>query len=747
MTVGPTTMLSVHADVGSGSRRPRTRPLHLLVLVTLLVVSFATDVGPGRAEPAGATTREIRYSIGTAGSVSSDLGHFAAVVKAALEHPDGWSLGGSLRFRRVSSGANVRVLLASPGAIGGLPGCSSSWSCHVSGTVYVNETRWRHATSSWTLGLASYQTYVVNHEVGHYLGLGHASCPGSGAQAPVMMQQSKYIAGCRNNLWPLPSERQRVANRYGVSVVPSTPISQKYYALGGPSGYLGAVTQTERAAAGGGRYAVYQGGRIYWSPASGARAIHGSILDLWLAANGPSGTYRYPVSDVSSAANGIRFSRFQGGAIYRMPGDGSTYGVPEPLYAVYQSVGGISSDSALGLPRSGLIRTADQRAVYIDFQHGRIYRRSDVVAALWGPIFARHEHLGGVAGSMGHAVSGIGTLADGRGRAAIFERGVIYHTATTGARGLWGDLFDAYLAFGGPSAAGYPTTDRTAVGDGRGTMFEAERAHGYATPTTGARIVPEPILAAYRAAGGPGGEYGYPTGDVVYSAGRTRATQSFEGGTISLTSPYVAFVEAAYQDFLGRQPTHTQLEARVGALERGSATRASLVRELAASNEYVSRLVQRFYRDTLGREGGSSEVVYWVEQLRTRRLSVARVAALFYASPEYYDGIGGGSDGSWVTDLYAKVLGGTASDGDVDYWVGQIGSRGRTAVALHFYQGQESQGVRVRRLYGDLLGRAPSPDDVTYWGPRVASEGDLALATTLASLGEYFARSQHRYPS
>ena len=53
---------------------------------------------------------------------------------------------------------------------------------------------------------ATYRHMVVNHETGHWLGHGHLGCAGRGRPAPVMMQQSKGLAGCRHNPWPLPSE-------------------------------------------------------------------------------------------------------------------------------------------------------------------------------------------------------------------------------------------------------------------------------------------------------------------------------------------------------------------------------------------------------------------------------------------------------------------------------------------------------------------------------------------------------------
>ena len=54
--------------------------------------------------------------------------------------------------------------------------------------------------------LRDYRHMVVNHETGHWLGKGHASCPRRGALAPVMQQQSKGTQGCRLNPWPTLAE-------------------------------------------------------------------------------------------------------------------------------------------------------------------------------------------------------------------------------------------------------------------------------------------------------------------------------------------------------------------------------------------------------------------------------------------------------------------------------------------------------------------------------------------------------------
>lgn len=189
---------------------------------TLVALVVATVAVPGRApvvQAAPGGSVQITYSVGTAGRVSTDVDAFASHVAATLRDIDRWSLGGALTFTRVTSGGSMHVLLTAPAVLGGIAGCSGTWSCRVGANVYINEDRWVHGVPTWTLGLDAYRHYVVNHEVGHFLGFGHASCPGAGRPAPVMMQQSKGSAPCADRVWPLASERQALAARRGVAIL------------------------------------------------------------------------------------------------------------------------------------------------------------------------------------------------------------------------------------------------------------------------------------------------------------------------------------------------------------------------------------------------------------------------------------------------------------------------------------------------------------------------------------------------
>ncbi|HYI61035.1 MAG TPA: DUF4214 domain-containing protein [Acidimicrobiales bacterium] len=573
----------------------------------------------------------------------------------------------------------------------------------------------------------------------------HISCYGPVVcRVAVCITPWAYDAACSTRTLTDNATSQHGANC--LSDECDSAITRRYYALGGPAGFLGVRTTVEASTPeGGGRYAAYQGGRLYWSGATGAHEVHGSLLDLYALSGYTGGPYGFPTSDVVTGAGGrARISRFQKGAIYKWtPG---TFGVPAPYWNTYQAYGAESTNGALGLP-TGASRTVTGGARYIPFERGRIYRRGDTVAEIHGSIFDKHQQLGGFDGALGFPVSSVLTFSDGRGRGSIFENdGVIYTTAQTGAHAVWGPLLDAYLRYGGwESDAGYPTSDRANVGDGRGTTFTTERAQVWSTPTTGAHLVPEAVLVAYRGRGGPAGDLGYPTGDVTRpSTGTYR--QEFEHGVLTATSPYPAFVKAVYQDFADRAPTQAELDFIVAGLSTGGAGRAGVVQGRAQAPEYVETVVERLYVDTLGRPGDPAGTAYWVQQIRSGRRTVAQAATFFYASDEYYRGLGGGTDRTWVADLYRKLLGREGSAADLDYWTARTASRGRSSVASSFYQSTESRRTRVHRLYQDLLGRRADSAGLAYWADRIRTLGDLSLAVNLASSDEYFSRAQVRYP-
>lgn len=228
-------------------------------------------------------------------------------------------------------------------------------------------------------------------------------------------------------------------------------------------------------------------------------------------------------------------------------------------------------------------------------------------------------------------------------------------------------------------------------------------------------------------------------------------TDTLQAGTgetpFTATAPTTAdeaWVQAAYEDFLDRAPTPEELSATVGRLGAGT-TRATVARELSSSREWIDVSITRFYLDTLDRQPDETGLAYWVEQVQSRRRTLAQVAASFYSSPEYYAN-SGGTNADWVTDLYTKVLHRNPSAGDVTFWSSRAQAKGRTAVATEIYGSLESRRDRVTLLYQVLLGRAPEADGRDFWAERIRTSGDLALAVNLVVSAEYGNRALVRFP-
>lgn len=170
---------------------------------------LTVPAGPLRAEG-----RTIRYTIEAEDGLPVDNAAFVHEVHAVLSDPRGWQAQDSVRFVPVSpqaaiAGANVdmRVTLASPALTAQL--CAPAnvttlqVSCWNGGRAVLNLTRWLRGAHTYGADLAGYRTYQVNHEVGHGLGHGHVRCPSPGGFAPVMMQQTKGLQGCR--AWGFPT--------------------------------------------------------------------------------------------------------------------------------------------------------------------------------------------------------------------------------------------------------------------------------------------------------------------------------------------------------------------------------------------------------------------------------------------------------------------------------------------------------------------------------------------------------------
>lgn len=165
--------------------------------------------------------RTVTYHVETRGRITSSLARFTRLAQQTYDDPRGWR-GLGVRFERVRRGGDFTLVLAQAAKVTSFSSvCSTTWSCRVGRFVIINQTRWKRASPAWTdygRSRRDYRHMVVNHETGHWLGRGHLGCPAPGRPAPVMMQQSKGLGGCKANPWPTRSELRLRSTRQTAAI-------------------------------------------------------------------------------------------------------------------------------------------------------------------------------------------------------------------------------------------------------------------------------------------------------------------------------------------------------------------------------------------------------------------------------------------------------------------------------------------------------------------------------------------------
>jgi hypothetical protein len=142
---------------------------------------------------------------------------FAAFVEQVLGDRRGWASQGLWRFQRVDGETSVDQVsftahLSTPATtdqICGQHGLTTQGevSCRGGSDVVINLKRWILAVPWYSDSVADYRAMVTNHEIGHFLGFDHQSCPGAGQLASVMQTQTSGLEGCARNPWPYPQAR------------------------------------------------------------------------------------------------------------------------------------------------------------------------------------------------------------------------------------------------------------------------------------------------------------------------------------------------------------------------------------------------------------------------------------------------------------------------------------------------------------------------------------------------------------
>lgn len=95
-------------------------------------------------------------------------------------------------------------------------------------------------------------------------------------------------------------------------------IGDRWQQMGGANSVLGIAVSVERPVANGGRFVRFEHGSIYWTPQTGAWAVHGSILATYATMGWETSSLGFPTSnEIPVGPNGAdRQSYFQHGSLY-----------------------------------------------------------------------------------------------------------------------------------------------------------------------------------------------------------------------------------------------------------------------------------------------------------------------------------------------------------------------------------------------------------------------------------------------
>lgn len=194
-------------------------------------------------------------------------------------------------------------------------------------------------------------------------------------------------------------------------------------------GTLGAPLNAEYAVPGGVEQ-DFQGGDVLWSAPTAARVVQGSIRDRYRGMGGPRSPLALPITHEMRTPNGVgRYNAFQGGSIYWTPATGAR----EIRGAIREAWGRLGwENGALGFPVSDELGTPDRLGRFNHFQGGSIYWTGATGAReVRGSIKQRWASMGWENGTLGYPVSN--EYAVPGGRRSDFQRGSIVWNAVTGA--------------------------------------------------------------------------------------------------------------------------------------------------------------------------------------------------------------------------------------------------------------------------------------------------------------------------
>ncbi|OSC42219.1 LGFP repeat-containing protein [Mycobacterium decipiens] len=300
----------------------------------------------------------------------------------------------------------------------------------------------------------------------------------------------------------------------------------------------------------------FDGGKMYFTPATGARYIYGPILDKYESLGGPADSdLGFPtINEVPGLAGPdsrvSTFSASDNPVIFWTPEHGA-FVVRGALNAAWDKLG--SSGGVLGAPVGD--ETYDGEVTSQKFTGGEVsWNRATKDFTTVPAVLAEQlaglqvaidptaainmawRAAGGAGGPLGAKKGGQHPIG-GDGIAQDFVGGKVFFSPATGANAVEGEILAKYESLGGPvsSDLGFPIANESDGGFGpssRIALFSAaDKPVIFWTPDHGAFVVRGAMKAAWDKLRGPNGKLGAPVADQTVDG--DVVAQTFTGGKIS----------------------------------------------------------------------------------------------------------------------------------------------------------------------------------------------------------------------
>ncbi|MBP2330313.1 glucose/arabinose dehydrogenase [Kibdelosporangium banguiense] len=322
-------------------------------------------------------------------------------------------------------------------------------------------------------------------------------------------------------------------------------ILAKYLAAGGHQVYgLPTTDELTPSADNRGRYNLFEGGRsIYWTQATGARLVFGMIYEKWQA-RGNVAFNGYPATDeLPTTGNYGRFNAFERGYIYWSPATGAN----ELHGAIYDRWASLDWErSVVGYPTTDETGTPDRIGKFNHFQFGSVYWHPNIGAyEVHGMIKQKWAALGWELSPLGYPTTNETGTPDRIGKFNHFQFGSVYWHPNIGAYEVHGMIKQKWAALGWElSPLGYPTTDETGTPDRVGKFNHFQFGSVYWHPNTGANEVRGLIRDRWAALGWELSYLGYPTSDEHNWNGLRRS--NFQYGYITYNPANGQIIDRRY---------------------------------------------------------------------------------------------------------------------------------------------------------------------------------------------------------